>query len=489
MNSEAVGVVRSAFRGEVTKAPDGMKGDIAEMRLRQHVTRTLTLMVPVATSQVSDMLVHTADSIMVGHLGASALAGVTLATSAAIIFLLFAVGFSAAITPLAGEAVGRRNMADAARYVRAGALVSTVITAILVAGLLAFSPWFHLLGAPADVTAQAVPYFRWIAASALFRIWFGAFKQSAEALSNTRAAMIINVATNVLNVGLNWVFIYGHLGAPEMGAEGAGLATFLARGSSVVLAWVVYRRSSFFADLRAHIHDRVDPAAFRQAMRRILGVGTGIGLQIVVEILGFASGAIMMGWIGATALAAHQVAINPASITFMVALGLSSAATIRVSTLRGEGDLKGAHRAGQAALALVVGYMLIVAVLYALLRYQIPHLYISDPAVVELAATLLLWAGAFSLFDGLQVVGLGILRGYNDIRIPTILAVVSYLVITIPAGYIAAFVYGMGPSGIWLGYLIGLTFAGTTYVWRISRLEHHPEEMPAIHVGEGSHRA
>ena len=455
-----------------------MNGDIAEMRLRKHIQRTVALMVPVAASQVSDMLVHTADSIMVGSLGAAPLAGVTLGTSVAIIFLLFAVGYTAAITPLAGEAVGRRDLSDAARYVRAGTLVSTVITALLVIGLFAFSPFFQVMGAPADVTEQAIPYFRWVAASALFRIWFGAFKQSAEALSNTRAAMIINIATNVLNVGLNWVFIYGNLGAPEMGAEGAGLATFIARGTSVVIAWVVYRRAAFFAELRAHIHDRISTERLREAIRRILGDGTGIGLQIVVEIMGFASGAIMMGWIGSTALAAHQVAMNPASITFMVALGLGSAATIRVSNLRGEGDLQGAHRAGQVALGLVVGYMTLVAAAYALLRFQIPLLYIGDPAVVELAATLLLWAGAFSLFDGVQVVGLGILRGYNDIRIPTILAMVSYLVLTIPAGYLAAFVFGMGPEGIWLGYLVGLTFASIAYVWRIMRLEHHPEEMP-----------
>ena len=200
--------------------------------------------------------------------------------------------------------------------------------------------------------------------------------------------------------------------------------------------------------------------------------------------MGFASGAIMMGWISANALAAHQVAMNPASITFMVALGLGSAATIRVSNLRGEGDLQGAHRAGQVALGLVIVYMLLVAVAYALLRFQIPLLYIDDHAVVELAATLLLWAGAFSLFDGVQVVGLGILRGYNDIRIPTILAMVSYLAITIPASYLAAFTFGLGPSGVWLGYLVGLAFASTAYVWRIMRLEHHPEEMPPETEGE-----
>jgi MATE family multidrug resistance protein len=185
-----------------------------------------------------------------------------------------------------------------------------------------------------------------------------------------------------------------------------------------------------------------------------------------MEVMAFALGAIMLGWISPVAVAAHGVSINMAAITFMVALGLGSAATIRISNLRGEGNLSEARHAAYASLWMVVGYMIVVGTGYLTLRFFLPTLYVNDPAVISLAAQLLLYAAAFSLFDGLQVVGLGILRGYNDVRIPTILASISYIVITIPASYVFAFVLGFGAPGIWMGYLTGLVFASGSYLWR-----------------------
>ena len=438
------------------------------MQQHHHWRPLVRLSVPVAASQVSDMLVHTADSIMVGTLGAVQLAGVSLAGSAAMIFMMFAVGMTVAITPLAGEAVGRADLVAAARVGRAGVWTSTIVVSAIVALLLGASPWFHLLGAESDVNTHALPYLQWLLPSAIFRIWFGTFKQLAEALSNTRVAMIINIGTNVLNIALNWVFIHGNLGAPALGAEGAGLATFLARGCAAGAAWWVYRTSGFFRNLRTAMHTTEARAELRRTMAMVFRTGTGIGLQIVVEVLGFASGALMMGWIGATALAAHTIALNMASITFMIALGLGSAATILVSNLRGEGRFDQAAAAGRTALTMVLLYEVMVVVVYATLRWQLPHLYVQDPTVIDLAATLLLWAGLFSLFDGVQVVSLGVLRGYNDIRIPTILATVAYLGVAIPVGYVAAFHFSMGATGVWLGYLVGLSVASVGYLWRIS---------------------
>ena len=441
------------------------------MSFKDHIRRTIVLALPVSASQVSDMLVLTADAVMVGALGATALAGVTLAGSASMIALLFGVGFTAAITPLAGEAYGRQNIEDVVRYARAGTLVSVIISSIIIAALLLLSPHLSLLGSPKDVTEAAIPFFRWIVASFIFRILFGSFKQTAEAMSNTRAALLINLGTNILNVMLCWVFIYGHLGAPAMGAEGAGVATFLARAAAVVAAWLVFARTSFFVGIRTELkRQRRERIHIGTYMKEIMHVGTGISLQIVVEVMAFATGAIMMGWLGATALAAHQVSMNPASITFMAALGLGSAVTIRVSNLRGEGRHHDARIAAYTGLFLVVVYMLVVAALYVLLRYQIPLFYVNDPAVIDLAATLLLFAGAFSLFDGLQVVGLGVLRGYADIKVPTIIATVSYIAIMMPCSYLLAFKFGFGAPGIWMGYLVGLVVASAAYMVRIYKL-------------------
>lgn len=468
------------LRCEVTKAGLGKNGDIAQIMQRQsHIVPTIRLSLPVATSQVSDMLVYAADSMMVGTLGAAPLAGVSLAGSASMIFIMFAVGLTVAVTPLAGEAIGRRNLVEAARYARAGLWTSTIVVTILVALLMALIPWFPLLGAEPEVNQHAIPYLDWILPSAIARIWFGSFKQIAEAFSNTRTAMMINIGTNIINVGLNWVFIYGNLGMPAMGAEGAGLATFIARCAAAGAAYGVYRYSSFFNDLRSAMANPASREGLRSAMWTTFTNGAGIGIQIVVEVLGFASGAIMMGWISATALAAHTIAINLASITFMIALGIGSAATIRVSNFRGEGRTHDAYQAGRVAIGLVLGYEVLVALTYAFARHQLPHLYIDDPTVLPIAATLLLWAGVFSLFDGVQVVSLGVLRGYNDIRVPTIVAAIAYVGISMPVGYLAAFQWGFGPEGIWFGYAAGLVIASIAYVWRIHLLRPTAVELTA----------
>lgn len=428
------------------------------------------LAMPVAVSHVSDMMVNTADALMVGPLGAVPLAGVTLASAVSYIVMLFTIGFTAAITPLAGEAFGRRNMGDVAIYAKAGTIVSTAVVVALVCLLYLFSNRLDVLGSPPDVTQEAIPYFRWIVLSFIWRILFGSFKQTAEAMSNTRVSMIINLACNVVNIGLNWVFIYGNLGMPEMGAEGAGFATFLSRGLAALTALAVFLRTSFFQDLRNALRSSAPSVSTSLAMTRIVRNGIGIGLQILMEVLAFALGAIMLGWVGATALSAHQIAINMASITFMVALGIGSAATIRISNLLGVGQPAEARLVVRAALLLVVVYMTVVGIVYLTFRYQLPELYIQDRAVVHLAAHLLLYGAAFSLFDGLQVVGLGILRGYNDITIPTVLASVSYIGVTIPASYVGAFVLKLGAEGIWLGYLVGLAVASIGYLWRIKKI-------------------
>jgi multidrug resistance protein, MATE family len=441
------------------------------MKFRRHIRESLGLAIPVAASQVSDMLVLTADAIMVGVLGPSQLAGVSLASSVSFIVMLFAVGFVAAITPLAGEAHGRGNLTDVVRYGRAGLMVSVAVTLVLMAILIPSAPYLSLLGAPSDTTEHAVPFFRWIVASFLFRMLFGAFKQTAEAMANTRVAMVLNIATNVVNVGFNWVFIYGNLGMPELGAEGSGVATFLARVVCALAAWLIFRRFGFFAPVRAEWQrQRRHAVAMADAVRRIIKDGTGIGLQIVVEVFGFATGTIMMGWISTTAIAAHQVALNPASISFMIAMGLASAATIRISNFRGEHHADLARQAARAAFVMVLGYEVVIAVIFVVFRWLIPTFYITDPAVLELASTLLIYAAAFSLFDGAQCVGLGVLRGYNDIKIPTMIATISYLVIQIPIGYVAAFVFGMGAQGIWVGYCVGLVVASVAYFVRFRRI-------------------
>lgn len=439
------------------------------MLLREHIRPTLRLALPVAASQVSDMLTLLVDNIMVGKLGTVPLAATTFASSISIVVMLFAIGFTVAITPLAGAAYGRRDMAEVARHVKAGAIVSLSVAILLVAALLFLTPHLSLFGAPADVAFVARPFYVWLVLSFLPRVVFGIFKQTAEAMSNTRVALIVAVAANVLNLGFNWLFIYGNLGMPRMGVEGSGFATFLARALMAIIIWLIFLRSPFFVRLRSALRtSSLDGARLREALRSAFFTGLPIAGQIILEVMAFAAGAVMMGWLGAVPLAAHQIAIGLASLTFMVALGISSAATIRISQLHGRGDREGVKAAGYAAMVLVLGYNVITATLFLTLRHQLPYLYVSDPEVIALAAQLLIFAGLFQIFDGMQTVVLGVLRGVNDVRVPTIIATVAYGLVALPVSYICAFPLGLGAPGIWIGYLGGLGVAAGLYMKRVS---------------------
>lgn len=437
---------------------------------RSHLRETLALAAPVALSQVSDMLTVMADTVMVGHVGTVPLAAATLANTVWILGFLFPLGFTIAITPLAGAAWGERNLPAMARAVRGGARLSLLVGAVATVVLAALAPLLDRFGAPAEVASAATGYYLWIVASILPRMAFGVFKQTAEAMANTRSAMVVALVANAVNVLLNWVFIWGHWGAPAMGVAGAGLATFLSRVLMLAMMWLIWNRTSTFARLRVALRSpavrQLDRASDRHDMRVAFRTGLPIAGQIVLEVSAFAVGAMMIGWLGAVPLAAHQVAMNLAALTFMVALGISAAATIRVSNALGAGDGRFVRDAGTAALALVLAWNAITAAMFFTLRFWLPTNYTNDPAVIALAAELLLFAAIFQIFDGSQNVGLGLLRGLNDVRIPTLMAIASYTCINIPVSYLCAFPLEMGARGVWLGFIAGLAVASILYVLR-----------------------
>ena len=432
------------------------------MSIRKDIRDTLALAAPIAASQVSDMLTLAVDLIMVGSLGTLPLAAVTLAGTSSTIILLFGVGFTVAMTPEIAARMARGDVSGAAAAARTGSQMSLLVAAILVGILLLVSPWLYVLGAPADVTEMAIPYFRWYVLSFLFRLGFGAIKQTSEALNNSRMPMMIAIAANLLNVLFNWIFIYGNLAMPAMGAEGAGFATMLSRVCAVAIGLWVWQRASLFRPLRM----QGKQSLARDERRALLVSGASIGLQITLEVAAFAIGGLMVGWLGAAPLAAHQVALNLASMTFMGALGLSSAATVRVASASGSGDVRDVRSAAHVAIGIMVGFELATSLLFVIFRHQLPMLYSQDPLVLALASQLLIYAAAFQVFDGLQVVGMGILRGLNDTRVPAIMAFVAYIMLCIPLGYAFAFPMGLGTHGIWIGYVVGLTIASIAYLLR-----------------------
>jgi len=333
--------------------------------------------------------------------------------------------------------------------------------------VLLFSRNLNFLNQPEEVETLALPFLLIITASLVPLMLFQTFKQFVEGLSQTKQAMFITIAANLVNVFLNWLLIWGHWGFPELGFLGAAWATLISRVLMMVLmgAYVLYSKRN--ADFGLRIL-RFKPNW--TLCKRVLKIGIPTGFQFIFEVSAFSAAAIMMGWIGVNALAGHQIALNLASISYMMATGLATAGMIRVSHYIGKEDYKGMREAGMVAFGMVATFMFVCALLFFLLRFFLPTLYIDDPQVISLAASLLVLAGLFQLSDGIQVVGLGVLRGLEDVKVPTIVTFLAYWGLGLPLGYLLAFKMGFAEKGIWIGLFIGLTLTAGMLLYRFNRL-------------------
>lgn len=413
------------------------------------------------------MMVNVADSVMVGQLGALPLAGASLANVIFHLLMTFGIGISYAITPLVAAADGEGNTARASEILKNGFLLN-IITGILLFGLVLIgSPVLFHLDQPQDVVTIAVPYLNIVTFSLIPLMVFQTFRQFAEGLSRTRQAMFIVIACNVINIGLNYLLIYGKAGFPELGLNGAGWASLISR---IVLAvWMmsyIYFSKSFITFRNGFSIGFYS----KELIKRLINIGLPAGLQFIFEVGAFGFAVIMIGWIGTKALAAHQIAVNLAAVSYMAASGLSAAATIRVGNQLGRKDVPTLRAAAFTLYGMVITFMLACALIFILGRYYLPSLYIRDVEVVQIASSLVVIAGFFQLSDGIQVVSLGALRGLEDVKVPTLLTFIAYWVIALPIGYLLGFKFDLGAEGIWYGLLIGLTIVAMVMSIRFNKL-------------------
>ena len=437
------------------------------MAVREQVKTTFLLAYPVMLSQLGQVAVGVADSMMVGRLGALELAASSLANSIFFVLLMFGIGISMGLTPLVSKAYGKGKTNQISRLFSNSLLINFLTSLVMLGLILLFARNLNLLNQPEEVEALALPFLLIITASLVPLMVFQAFKQFVEGLSQTKQAMFITIAANLVNVFLNWLLIWGHWGFPELGFLGAAWATLISRVLMMVLmgAYVLY--SKRYADFGLRIL-RFKPNW--TLCQRILKIGVPTGFQFIFEVSAFSAAAIMMGWIGVNALAGHQIALNLATISYMMATGLATAGMIRVSHYIGKEDYKGMREAGMVAFGLVATFMFGCALLFFVLRFWLPTLYIDDPQVISLAASLLILAGLFQLSDGIQVVGLGVLRGLEDVKVPTVVTFLAYWGLGLPLGYFLAFTMGMAEKGIWIGLLIGLTLTAGMLLYRFDQL-------------------
>lgn len=414
----------------------------------------MVLAMPVMLAQAGQMIVVLADNLMVGQLGTIPLAAASFANTVFVVGMVFGIGMVNGLTPLVGKAYGGGNKQLAASWFKQGLFAFQAAGLVLTLLLWIVSYAMPFMGQPGAVVEAAQPYYRVLVVSMVPFILFFTFKQFAEGLGNTRIAMVITVSANILNIFLNYLLIFGKFGFPEYGLMGAGYATLIARVFMPLFFIWVYYQFDFFRFYRKHIGET--KFSWTKSLH-LMWLGLPIGGQHFVEVLSFSLGSIMMGWLGASALAAHQIVLSLASFTFMVAQGIAAATTVKVSQFVGQGRPQALRATTFASLHLVLIFMGTGAVIFILLRSFIPSLFIQNESVVLIASGLMIVAAAFQLFDGLQVTMLGALRGLEDVNLPFGMLLVAYFVLALPVGWLLAFHWNLGPKGIWFGYLIGLS--------------------------------
>lgn len=436
---------------------------------KEQYKATLRLALPVVFTQLGQILVQMADNIMVGRYGgedALPLAAVSFGSSVFFLVFIAAIGLSFGLTPLVGELYAQGNTKRSTELFQAGLKLYQIVGVVSVLLLLGLEPLLYHMGQPREVVDMAIPYYRYLVWSMPFTMLFFSCKQLLEGLGNTSAQMVTTLICNLLNIFLNWLFIYGRMGCPELGAEGAGLATFLSRALTPLLivgymaAKQDYRR--YFEGFRLLRWPGKD-------MRELLRIGCPISAQVFLESSAFVITGIMMGWFSTAAISANQITTTMANAAFNIVMAVGAAVTIRVSHNYGLRDLKQISLAAKSSYHLSLSWNFLAAVLFIALRYPIARLFTANPEVIELTARMMPFIALFQLSDGVQNVSVGVLRGLQDVKVIMPIAFLAYIVLNLPAGYLCGFTLGMGPEGLILGYTFGLTTAGVLMILRIRR--------------------
>ena len=434
--------------------------------IKFHIKETLKLAYPVVIGQLGHMMLGVVDSLMVGQLGAVPLAAASLVNGLILLIIVLGIGMSVALTPLVAIAKGSGNHDQCGVILRQGLLVNLVFSILLVLVVYFFADIIYYLNQPYEVAVLAESYLKILSFSIIPFMMFQTYKQFIEGLSFTKPAMIILILANIVNAFGNWILIFGNLGMPKLELDGAGFATLITRISIAVAIFIYVRYSKQIKQYDPTLRFR---SINWSVIKKILDLGIPGGFQMFFEVGGFAFAAVMIGWIGANELAAHQIAINLASITFMVGLGISIATTIRVGNNLGKKDLQGIKNAGYSSLLIVAAIMGSFGVLFIILRNILPTFYIDDQNVIEIASSLIIIAAIFQVVDGLQVVGIGILRGLTDLKAPMIIAFIAYWVIGLPVAYLLGFTFGFGVEGVWISFIVGLSIAAIFFIRRFQR--------------------
>ena len=455
----------------------GLSSNHGEPRMNLfHESRlTLKLALPLMIGQLSQMLLGVADTVMVGHLGVTDLAALTFANSLFHVPFVFGIGLLTGISVVTSNSRGAEDAPGARGSCRHGLYLATALGLVLFGISWVVSMNLDRFGQPPEVAARTTVFFRIVMASVIPALASIALKNHADALNRPWPPFWIFLGGVGLNVGLNWVMIYGKLGCPALGFEGAAWATLISRTAILVamIFWLVRAEG---------LREWVPYRWFRRPdfldLRRLLAVGLPASLQMACEVSAFSLAGLIMGRFGPDAMAAHQIAITLAATAFMIPLGLSMALTVRIGEAHGAGELQRLRPIAISGWLLAAGYSLLAAVSFWVFGKFLASLFIGAPAVIALAGALLVIVGFFQLFDSLQVASSAMLRGLHDARVPALMGFVAYWLVGLPVGAALGFGFHLGATGVWWGLAAGLFVASITLGPRLWKSAGHATHSP-----------
>ncbi|WP_103865889.1 MATE family efflux transporter [Aquimarina sp. I32.4] len=432
----------------------------------KHTYNILVLAFPIMLSHVGNMLVGVVDTIMVGDLGVNELAAISLANAVFHLATILGVGVSMGLTPLIIKYSTDKNemkKEDQESYYFNSLFINILTGIVLFIVLVIFGKFSYLFNQPEEILDLTENYLQIAGLSLVPLLFFQTARQHLEALEYTKVALYYGIISNLINVLLNYILIYGKFGFPQYGLEGAATATLIARCVLAILITFYFVKivpvSFFDLSFKKHFSSK--------KIKELLNMGLPIGTHFALEYGAFSFAWLMTGWISSVALSSFQIAINLSGITYTVAIGLAAAVTVKYGkqySLRNRLEMK---KVGISSFVINIAIMSLFALVFIVFRDILPKLYIKDIEVVELTSSLLLIAAVFQISDGLQVNTLGLLRGIEDVKIPTMITLISYWVIAMPVSYILAFHKNMGAQGVWIGLLTGLTFSAIALIYRL----------------------
>ena len=438
------------------------------MTLRKDAFITWKLSTPIILGELTQMALGIIDSIMVGKISYQQLAAAALVNSVLNIPFVLGFGLTISVSQTVSMANGRRDNLKVSHYLYNGFWLCT-IAAILIAVGLQFSKniLFHL-GQDIEVANLGAPYLQLMGWSIIPMMMFISLKQFADGLERTRTAMLLSIAALPINIFINWLLVYGNGGFPRLELTGAGYGTLITRILILLIFMVVLFVHPFFS---RYIAVRKNQWNLRlHTIKELLHIGIPSSLQVTMESGAFAVSSIIIGTLGAIQLAAHQIAISCASLAFMVSWGLAQGASIRISNAWGRNNWKDINSIGKTTLISGIIYGILGVLFFVSFRYALPLAFNNDATVMALASVLMLYAAVFQISDATQVIAVGLLRGIKDVKVPTLYIAIAYWVVGIPVGCLMAFTFKMGVTGMWIGFVSGLTFSSVFLNYRFFKL-------------------